>query len=485
MAEPFKSIPLLPGATLTGHASEFNKDNLTLFRRVAQTERDLNRLTLFGLPAVVVSGPSALHEVLVEKWRSFGKHVGIRILLYPLAGKGLFTSDGDLWRRQRKLMAPLFQPAYLEKYAEGMVDCLQRWFNGLRDGDVIDVGHETTRLTMNIVAHALFDADTDGDARSLGQAVTTVLEDLTRQAGTGGLIAKIGVASALEDLEGRLPAVLEPVRAAALDVLRNPLPLPTPGARRFRDAIGTLDALVDRMIADRRKNGFNRPDLLSKLLAARDEDDGATMTDQQVRDEVLTLFFAGHETTAVSVLWSIYALSQHPAVAERVRAEVDALGGRTPSVADLAKLPYLKRVIKESLRLYPPAPLFDRVATEDVEIGGYKIPRGVALFFVPYALHRRPDLFPDPERFEPDRFLPEAEEGRPRLAYMPFGAGPRVCIGMHFALMEAELALAMIFQRLTLTPLPGQSMRAGRAATLRPAEPFRVKVELRPPRAAP
>jgi cytochrome P450 len=479
MAKPFTSIPLLSGATLTGHSAEFQNDKLALFSRVARTERDLSRIRFFGLNVVTVTGPSAVHEALVEKGKAFGKHVGIRILLYPIAGNGLFTSDGDLWRRQRKLMAPLFQPAYLETYAAGMVECIRRWIDGLREGDVIDVGHEMTRLTMNIVARALFDADTDGDARSLGQAVTTVIEYLGRQAGTAGLIAKMTAAGALEKLEGRLPAALEPARSGAFDLLRNPSPLSIPSARRLRSAVETLNAHVERMIQDRRKAGLTRPDFLSKLLAARDEDDGHTMSDQQVRDEVLTLFFAGHETTAVAVTWALFLLSEHPAVAERMRVEIAALRGRAPSVSELPHQPYVLRVVKETLRLYPPAFMFDRVVKEDVEIGGYAIPRGTALFFSPYALHRRADHFPDPERFDPDRFLPEVEERRTRFAYMPFGAGPRVCIGSHFALMEAQLALTLFTQRLRLTPLPGQVVRPGSLATLRPGEPFRMRVERR------
>jgi len=279
-------------------------------------------------------------------------------------------------------------------------------------------------------------------------------------------------------------APLERARAGAMDILRNPLPLPTTASRRYREALRTLYALVDRMIADRRRAAPGRADFLTKLLAARDEDDGSTMSDRQVRDEVLTLFFAGHETTAVAVTWALFMLSEHPAVQARVDEEVKALGGRVPTAADLPKLPYLLRVLKETIRLYPPAPMFDRIAKEDVEIMGYAVPRGTNIFLLPYAQHRRADLFPDPERFDPDRFLHEVEERRPRLAYLPFGAGPRVCVGMHFSLMEAQLALAMITQRVTLTPLPGQVVRPGNLASLRPDAPFLMKVTRKSPAAA-
>jgi cytochrome P450 len=476
--KPLDAIPLLPRGS-AGHATEFRRDRFALLDRLARAQEDVALMRFFRMPVVAVTGPDAIHELLVERWRSFHKTVGIRMVLYPLAGNGLFTSDGDLWRRQRRLMAPLFQPSHLETYAPSMLACIDRWIGGLRDGDVIDVGREMTRLTMNVIARAMFDADTDGDARDLGEAIAIVLEDISGQAATVGFLLKMQTVAAVEGLEGRVPAALEPLRAALLDRLRNPLPLPTSSSRRFRDAIRTLHAMVDRMIAERRRAGLTRPDLMSRLLAARDEDDGATMSDQQVHDEVLTLFFAGHETTAVALTWALYELSERPAIRSRHEDEVAALPGGALSAADLPKLSYTLRVIKETLRLYPPAFMFDRVATEDTELSGYAIPRGTNLFVFPYATHRRPDLWPEPERFDPDRFLPEAEAARPRLSYLPFGAGPRICIGAHFSLMEAQFALAMITRRVALSALPGQVMRPGKLASLRPAEPLRMRVKVR------
>ncbi|MCC6554994.1 MAG: cytochrome P450 [Polyangiaceae bacterium] len=481
MSRPLTSVPLLTGATLAGHAAEFRQDRIGLARRLAREERELSRIRIVNLPVICVSGPEAAREILVEKWRSFTKTVGIRTILFALTGEGLFTAEGELWKRQRRLMAPLFQPSFVEAYVPGVVECVERWIERRRDGEVIDVGQEMTRVTMNVVARALFDADTDGEARELGEALEVVLEDVARQAATVGLILKMQAAGALEGLEGRLPPALEGARARLLHGVRHPLPLPTARSRRLRGALATLGRLVDRMIEERRRAGLAREDVMTKLLAARDEDGGGTMSDQQVRDEVLTLFFAGHETTAVALTWAFFLLSRHPGAAARLEEEAAALPRGALAAASLPGLGYTLRLLKETLRLYPPAHMFDRIAIEDVEIQGALIPRGTNVFLFPSALHMRADLWPDPERFDPDRFLPEVEAARPRLAYLPFGAGPRVCIGMHFALMEGQLALASIARRMRLTPLPGQDVRPGGLATLRPAEPLLARVSLRAP----
>jgi cytochrome P450 len=260
---------------------------------------------------------------------------------------------------------------------------------------------------------------------------------------------------------------------------RLTVPILWPGARtrRLRVAVALLDARVARMIADRRARSEGRPDLLSLLLSARDEETGAAMPDRQVRDEVLTLFVAGHETTATGLSWALWLLARHPDVYAALRAEVDALG-RVPTADDLRRLPLATRVFKEALRLYPPVYLFGRVAIADVDVGPYRLPSGTVVLISPFALHRRPELYPEPDRFLPERFLPEAESARPRSAYLPFSAGPRTCIGNHFALLEGPLVLATVLGAVDLETLPGhETVEMAPHATLRPqgSVPLRVR----------
>lgn len=480
MTQPLRALPLLDGgALITGHAGDFRNRRFELMQRVSDSRMNILRISMMGMPVVCAIGPDVMHEVLVEKWKPFAKTIGIRTLLYPLAGEGLFTSGGDLWRRQRKLMAPLFQPSFVESYMQGMIACIDQWISKRRDGEVIEIGHEMTRITMNIIARSLFDADTDDDAQELAEAIDIVMRDLSAQAATVGLILKMQSAAVLEGLEGRLPSLLEGARTSLLGGIRSPSSLPTRSAARYRGAVQTLNRLVDKTIHDRRSAGLSRNDLLTKLLAARDEDDGHTMSDQQVRDEVLTLFFAGHETTAVALLWTLYAMTRSPDVARRVEEEALALPKDPETPHDLTALPCTLRTFKEALRLYPPAAMFDRIATEDVEVAGYHLPKGTNVFMFPYATHRRADLWPDPLKFDPDRFLPEVEKERPRLAWVPFGAGPRICLGMHFALVEGQLALAKMLRRLRFTPLSDRDLALGTSATSRPDEPFTMRISLR------
>ena len=232
------------------------------------------------------------------------------------------------------------------------------------------------------------------------------------------------------------------------------------------------------MIDERRSAGLVRHDLLTKLLQARDEDDGRGMSDRQVRDEIITLFIGGHEGTSNSLAFALHFLCHHPEVYERLEAEVDALGGRAVSDADGPKLPYTLMVLKESIRLMPSTYLFGKVATETIDVGGYVMPRATDLFVSPYAMHRRPDFYPDPDRFDPERFAPGMEETRPRFAYIPFSLGPRVCMGAHFALLELQAMLASLIQRARFALEPGETLQPIASATLRPA-PARARVTLR------
>jgi len=272
---------------------------------------------------------------------------------------------------------------------------------------------------------------------------------------------------ACEVINDRLSSFLDP-----------PLLLPTPANLRIRRALRVLDGRVADIVEERRRGG-PKPDLLSKLLDARDES-GAGMSPRQIRDEVITLFFAGHETTAVALTWTWYLLSQHPDVEAQLHAELDAvLGGQPPTSALLPRLEYTRRVLDEAMRLYPPVWTFPRQAVDEDELGGYPIPKGSLMFPCQYLTHRHPDFWEDPERFDPDRFLPERAHGRPLHAYVPFGAGPRACLGNHFALAEASLVLATVAQRYSLRLLPGHPVKPISVITLQPAHGLRMTLTAR------
>ena len=256
--------------------------------------------------------------------------------------------------------------------------------------------------------------------------------------------------------------------------------LPLPANRRFQRALGELEAVVYRIIADRRHARRDEPDLLSMFLSARDEESGTGMTDRQLRDEVMTMLLAGHETTSLALSWTYYLLSQHPDVDQRIADEVErVIGDARPAFAHVDRLTRTRQALEESLRLYPPAWGFSRLSLGDDDIGGYRLPKGSIVFLIPFVVHRRPKLWPDPNRFDPERFTPEREAERPRFAYIPFGGGPRGCIGNQFAMLEAQLIVATIAQRYRLELVPKQEIRAEPLITLRPAPAIRAFVRKR------
>lgn len=470
-----EDLPLLSGRGLDGHAAEFRRVRAELFVRLHRELGDIGKLRLFHIECVSVASPELVREVLVENARAFQKSIATRMAFYPLAGRGLFTSEGDLWRRQRKLMAPLFLPAAVRGYAATMNEVIARHLDGWRDGDVIDAGREMTRITMAVVGKILFDADTFDDADELGAAVGVMFGYLADQGGSPALIARALAGAQLLEL-GELPPWADRLRDGAIDALSRPFPWPTERRRALFAAIRLLDRKVQEMIDDRRRSPAGRDDLLTRLLQTRDEDDGSVMTDRQVRDEAVTLFVAGHETTATSTTWTLHFLSRHPDVYRRWKQEVAGLGGRPATADDAAHLVTTTGAFKEAMRLYPPAFLLDRVSAEEVRIGGHRFPRATTFFVSPYAVHRRPHLWPDPERFDPSRFTPEAEASRPRFAWIPFGAGPRVCIGATFATLEAQLLLAQIAQRFDLEPVDQAPLGPSFLTALRPARPVMLRI---------
>lgn len=472
---PFTEVPRLdrlpgPGA--------FRNERLRVLDAMIEERAPLGRVAGVAGNVVMAGSPETVHEVLVEKARSFEKSPVLRMALHPLAGLGLFTSEGELWRRQRKLMSPLFQPAQIRRFAAQMAECAERSAATWADGATLDIAHETTRIAMAVAGKTLFDIDTFGETDELGEALTVALAWSGDQATSLPLMLQARLRTEVMRLAARVP----PPASARLDDLAarmlTPLQLPGRRTRELRRALGVLERRVARMIDERRGSAAARDDLLSRLLAARDEDDGATMTDRQVRDEVLTLFVAGHETTATGLAWGIMLLCQEPAAYERARAEALACPA-VPSYDDLPRLAYCQRVFKEALRLYPPVFLYGRQAIADVEVGGYLLPRGTICLVSPYAMQRRPDLWPDPARFDPDRFTPEAESARPRGAYFPFSLGPRTCIGNHFALMEGPIVLATLLRRADFELLDPRGTEADPQATLRPKGGIFVRVKLR------
>jgi len=460
-------IPMAPGETLLGHGHQFQHDRLPFFRRVAGTG-DLVSARMLHRTLYFVNTPAVAHEMLVEKARCFEKSPGIRILLHDLAGQGLFTSEGELWRRQRRLLSPLFHPTQLQTYVGAMNGEALRARERMQDGARVDLASEMTRIAMSVVGRALFDARTFDEADELGEALTVALGWVNDRLATPYMAIQIAALEMTENLDGKLPAWLEDVRARVRAALDAPILMPGRHDPDVKRALDVLDKRIQGMIDDRRANPEDRNDLLTRLLYARDADlGGEGMSDKQVRDEANTLFIAGHETTATALAWSFYLLSRDPAARAKVQAEADAFGPDGPTSYDPEKLAYTTRVFKEALRLYPPVVVLPRRAIEPVVLGGHSFADRTIFFVNVYGMHLRPDCHADPDRFDPDRFTPENEAKRPKSSWLPFGVGPRVCIGNHFAMMEGPVVLATLMRGLSFDVDP-RDVEPETFATLRP-----------------
>jgi cytochrome P450 len=436
--------PRLPGHWLLGNLRDFRRDRLDLFTRCARDHGPVVAVRLGVVPGIVLSHPDAIEQVLVTQSRNFIKHFLLRQNRL-LLGYGLLTSEGDFWLRQRRLIQPAFVRQRVLGYADVMVAYTERLLAEWHDGDTRDLHADLTRLTLEIAARTLFGADVAGDAPEVGAALAVALNRYERRIG------------------GIYPV---------------PLWLPTRGNRRLLAAARRLDDVLYRFIRERRDSRAERSDLLSILLHARDEDDGSRMTDRQLRDEAMTLFLAGHETTALALTWTCYLLARHPEVHDRLLAELTAvLGGRAPTAADLPRLSFTERVVLEAMRLYPPVYAFGREALHDCEVLGYRIPARTTVFMSQWAMHRDPRWFAAPEKFDPDRWADGLAGRLPKFAYFPFGGGPRLCIGNTFALTEAVLVLAALARRFRFTLLPDQKVVPWPSMTLRPR--YGVRVVLR------
>lgn len=458
----------MPDVGLFGSFGASTSERLAFQRQLALLDEPLVRGRIMHVPVVFTCTPEAAHDVLVTKGKSFEKSPGIRVLLYRLAGQGLFTSEGALWRRQRKLMSPLFQPAPMHTYAETMRLVAERAADGMRDGGAIDVAHETTRIAMSVVGKALFDADTFDEADALGSALTTCLAWVNAHIASPALVAHLLLLDGTEALAAKAPGRLGALFARAHERATDPFLVPGVRDPKMRAAAALLDERIQGMIDDRRRSGLARKDLLTRLLTAEDPETGGRMSDKQVRDEAITIFVAGHETTATALAWAFYLLARHPEAAARAQAEADAFGDGPITEWQPERLAFLTRVFRETMRLYPPIMMFARRTLEEVTICGTTLPARTLTLVSAHAQHHRPEVFPEPDSFDPDRWLPEREALRPKSSYLPFSAGPRFCIGVHFAMMEGPIVLATLLRRWRFDIDPKRTITEDDFATLRP-----------------
>jgi cytochrome P450 len=425
------------------------RDPLGFLSGCARKYGDVFRLRLLGMELYTISHPDYIEQVLRTNHRNFKKDYFTR-QLSGLLGEGLLTSEGEFWRRQRQLAQPALQLAQVRHYGATMVALTERLLQSWRDAQQRDLHADMMGLALDIVAKTLFDADVAG-----------------REA------AEVGAA-----LEVAMRYLMSPLTWSGLRTW-----LPTPATLRFRRAVRRLDDIIYALIRGRRQTGPRADDLLSRLVAVRD-DQGQLMSDRELRDEMMTLFLAGHETTALAMSYTFHLLAHHPQVASRLTAEVDdVLAGRAPAVADVPSLRYTEWVVKEAMRLYPPAWAIGREALGDCEIGGFHVPKGAQLQLVQWIVQRDPRWFDEPEQFRPERWDNDLAKHLRRGAYFPFGDGPRICIGYQFAMLETVLILATITRRFQLTAVPGQVLQLIPSVTLRPKHGIPLVLRERPVRA--
>ncbi len=446
VVSPESKLPPGPrGSFATGNLLDYTRDHLGFLTRCAREYGDVTRLRFVNVPVYLLNHPDHIEYVLVRNNRNFIKSRGERVSLGFL-GQGLLTSEGSFWRRQRRLAQPAFHRERVAAYGEVMVESAERMSATWRDGEVRDVHRDMMRLTLEIVAKTLFGVPLQpAQFEEIGGALAVIAERFT---GRGGVFFQV------------------------------PERIPTPGNLRFRQALRTLDALIYGIIRGRRATGEadgeedgGGDDLLSMLLAARDEDTGEGMGDKQLRDEVMTILLAGHETTANALSWTWRLLARHPEIEDTLHEELkEVLAGRPPAIGDLSWLRYTDAIVKESLRLYPPAWAFGREAVGDCEIGGYHVPAGTQLIMSQWVMHRDPRYYEDPLKFRPERWLDGSTSMLPGYAYFPFGGGPRLCIGQSFAKMEAVLLLATIARSFRLRSAPGERVTLRPSITLRPGD---------------
>jgi cytochrome P450 len=424
---------------------DYAKDPLAFIERCVREYGDVSYADFLGEPTYILQNPEHIEHVLVARHRHYIKDKLQRQLLGGrLLGKGLLTNDGDSWLRQRRLMQPAFHRQRLATYGLVMAEHARRMLASWRDGEVRDVYADMMRLTLGIVIKSLFDLEVEGEAEAVGPALGRVMEHF-----------------------------------ASVQCLVFPEWLPTPENLGYRAAVERMDTFVSEIIQRRREAGAESGDLLSLLLQVQDEE-GNRMSDRQIRDEVLTLALAGHETTSITLAFCWHLLARHPEVEAVLHRELDSvLGGREPRMEDLPALAFTECVVKESLRLFPPAWSISREAVAEDEVGGWRIPVGGVVVMNPWTVHRDPRFFEEPETFRPQRWADGLEQRLPRFAWFPFGGGPRLCIGVGFAMMEARLVLATLAQRFRVERAPDDEVTLMPSITLHPKHGVKVRLRAR------
>lgn len=437
------------GLPISGNMLAFRRDTLHYIQKMAREYGEVVHFR-FGPKRHVylLTNPDQIKEVLVTKQAHFRKAKGLQVARAAV-GDGILTSEGEKHMRQRRLMQPAFHRDRIKEYGQVMVrqtvDLIDEW----KDGEIRDIHHDMMKVTLAIITETMFGKTVKEEADKIGQAIDVGLKYVSSKA------------------------------SSFIDI---PLSVPTRSNREFLASNEVLDKTIYDLIEEGRKNaGSGRTDLLNMLLMARDEDDGKGMTDEQVRDEVMTIFVAGHETTANTMSWIFYLLATHPEVEQKLHEELEAvLGGRLPTAEDVPALVYANHIVQETLRLYPAAWTINREVAEQVEIGGHVYEPGDTLMISQYVMHRDPRYYDEPDRFMPERFAGDLLKRIPAFAYFPFGGGPRICIGNNFALMEAALLLATIAQRYRLQlKEPGQVVEPEPLVTLRPKNGLPMRLEKR------
>lgn len=445
MTSLLSRLPELPSFSSLGGTLSYLRDPLVFLKDSARRGGDFAKLDLLGIEAILVSNPDDIERVLITEHRKVTKDRFTKDLSRFL-GQGLLTSEGDFWRRQRRLAQPAFHRERIAAYARAMAEATEERISNWEPGAVFDIHDEMMHLTRDIVCRTLF-----------------------------GKVAGPEMAAVSGALEVVLNRYAEPLFLLVPSLDKLPLPL----SLRYRQGVETLDRVVYGLIKERRASGRDTGDLLSMLLAAQDED-GSRMSDKQVRDEVMTIFLAGHETTAIALSWTFYLLSHNPDSCRSLGEEArSVLGDRQATIEDLPRLSFTDGVVSEAMRLYPPAWVIGREVIEPFELRGQRLDKGVQIWMSQWVVHRDPRTFDEPDAFRPSRWQNGLAKKLPKFAYFPFGGGPRLCIGNTFAIIEANLILAMIAARFRLVLEPGQRIKAFPSVTLRPNPGIRVRLERR------
>jgi len=458
-ADASQTLPAAASRFPLGNLVRFRRDPILFLRRLAAEHGDVVSFAIASAELVLVNDPELIHRVTVTDHRKYYKSRGLE-RAKRLLGEGLLTSEGEVHLQHRRMLQPAFHRQRIAGYADSMVESAHRAASRWKSGDIIDITAELQRLTLAIVGRTLFDEDIESEAPEIGQALGESMD---------------------------LFHFLTLPFAEKLDKL------PIPPVKRFHKAKARLDQTVYRLIAERRAEGVDHGDFLSMVISAQDEENpAARLTDEEVRDQVMTIFLAGHETTATALIWTLYLLTLNSDVENRLTRELqEVLDGHRPVLDDVDKLPWTRAVLTESMRLYPPAWMIGRRAIVDTDLGGFSVPRDTIILMSPSVTQVDGRFFPDPMRFAPARWIADNGSGQngdalagtatdlPKMAYYPFGGGPRICIGERFAWMEMILVLAVLMQERRFTLVPGQQIKSRPILTQRPSGAIRMRVEAR------